>query len=129
MSTAASEERHELVEGALAPNLLEQGSLLPEGAAPDGAAPAGAAPAETGSGSPAGWGEQRQPPFYCPYCAEEDLVPHVPAPAVAADVPTGREAAAGRPTDTAPTVAPGAWLCKSCLRVFSVRFHGVGVWA
>ena len=53
----------------------------------------------TGTGSPTGvssWGEQRQPPFYCPYCA------------------------AGQSRH-------GAWVCRSCLRIFAVRFLGIGV--
>jgi hypothetical protein len=69
----------------------------------------------TGTGSPTGgssWGEQRQPPFYCPYCAEEDLVPQ-PAEAIS-------DSAAGRSRT-------GAWVCRSCLRIFAVRFLGIGV--
>jgi hypothetical protein len=69
----------------------------------------------TGTGSPTGvssWGEQRQPPFYCPYCAEEDLVPQ-PAEAIA-------DSADGRSRH-------GAWVCRSCLRIFAVRFLGIGV--
>ncbi|HEY8114697.1 MAG TPA: hypothetical protein VII16_17880 [Actinomycetes bacterium] len=69
----------------------------------------------TGTGSPTGvssWGEQRQPPFYCPYCAEEDLVPQ-PAEAIA-------DSAAGQSRQ-------GAWVCRSCLRIFAVRFLGIGV--
>jgi hypothetical protein len=58
------------------------------------------------------WGEQRQPPFYCPYCAEEDLVPQ-PAEAIA-------DSAAGGSRH-------GAWVCRSCLRIFAVRFLGIGV--
>lgn len=68
----------------------------------------------TGTGNPAGvssWGEQRQPPFYCPYCAEEDLVPQ-PAEATA-------DGAGGRS-------GHGAWVCRSCLRIFAVRFLGIG---
>jgi transposase-like protein len=42
---------------------------------------------------------ERQAPFYCPYCAEEDLRPE-PEP-------------------------HGAWRCASCLRVFVVRFVGI----
>ena len=41
--------------------------------------------------------EQRQAPFYCPYCGEEDLVP--------------AEAA--------------GWTCRSCLRVFELRHIGI----
>jgi ribosomal protein L37AE/L43A len=69
----------------------------------------------TGTGGPTGvssWGEQRQPPFYCPYCAEEDLVPQ-PAEAIA-------DSAVGRSMH-------GAWVCRSCLRIFAVRFLGLGV--
>jgi len=72
----------------------------------------------TGTGSPTGvssWGEQRQPPFYCPYCAEEDLVPQ-PAEAIA----DSADNAAGRSRH-------GAWVCRSCLRIFAVRFLGIGV--
>jgi ribosomal protein L37AE/L43A len=42
-------------------------------------------------------GSTRAVPFHCPFCAEEDLRP----------VPAGR------------------WHCRSCLRVFSIEFHGV----
>jgi hypothetical protein len=49
--------------------------------------------------------------MYCPYCGDEDLRPHEDA----------RGAAAGQ----APQTAPGAWECRSCARVFSVRFIGL----
>lgn len=68
----------------------------------------------TGTGNPAAassWGEQRQPPFHCPYCAEEDLVPP-PADAMA--------------DGTAGQGGHGAWMCRSCLRIFAVRFLGIG---
>ncbi len=42
---------------------------------------------------------ERAAPMYCPYCAEEDLRPHEDA--------------------------HGAWECRSCTRVFSVRFIGL----
>jgi len=64
------------------------------------------------------WGEQRQPPFYCPYCAEEDLVPQL-AEAIA-DNADNADNAAGRSRH-------GAWVCRSCLRIFAVRFLGIGV--
>jgi transcription elongation factor Elf1 len=44
---------------------------------------------------------QRQAPFYCPYCGEEDLVP--------ADVPDDG----------------AAWTCRSCLRIFALRHVGI----
>jgi ribosomal protein L37AE/L43A len=42
---------------------------------------------------------ERQVPFYCPYCGEEDLVP---------DGPDG-----------------GAWACRSCARSFALRYVGL----
>ena len=42
---------------------------------------------------------ERQVPFYCPYCGDEDLVP---------DGPDG-----------------GVWACRSCARSFALRFVGV----
>ena len=42
---------------------------------------------------------ERVVPYHCPFCAEEDL----------------------RPAGS----THGAWHCRSCLRVFSVRFHGI----
>lgn len=42
---------------------------------------------------------ERQAPFYCPYCADEDLHPE-PEP-------------------------HGAWRCAACLRVFVVKFVGI----
>ena len=41
------------------------------------------------------------PPFHCPYCGEEDLVPH------------GED--------------DGGWRCGACLRSFIVRLTGTGV--
>ena len=38
-------------------------------------------------------------PYFCPFCAEEDLRPH--------------------------DAARGAWHCRSCLRTFTVTFHGL----
>ena len=42
---------------------------------------------------------ERQVPFFCPYCGEEEL----------------------RPADS----SPGAWDCQSCARSFTLRFAGV----
>ena len=44
-------------------------------------------------------GTERATPFYCPYCAEEDL----------------------RPVEQ----PHGAWECTACLRVFVVTFVGL----
>lgn len=48
---------------------------------------------------------QRAVPYNCPFCAEEDLRP----------VESGAVAGLTR----------GGWHCRSCLRVFSVAFHGI----
>jgi len=40
---------------------------------------------------------QRVVPYLCPFCGEEDLRP----------------------------AQPGQWHCRSCLRVFSLTFHGL----
>jgi predicted RNA-binding Zn-ribbon protein involved in translation (DUF1610 family) len=52
-------------------------------------------------GAPAGEdsGGERQVPFYCPYCGDEDLRP---------DGPAG-----------------GSWRCGACRRAFELRFAGV----
>jgi predicted RNA-binding Zn-ribbon protein involved in translation (DUF1610 family) len=42
---------------------------------------------------------ERQVPFYCPYCGEEEL----------------------RPGDS----NPGDWACRACARSFQLRFTGV----
>ena len=54
--------------------------------------------AETGVSTPAPAGE-RQVPFFCPYCGEEELRP------------AGSEA--------------GAWECRACSRAFRLRFSGL----
>ena len=47
----------------------------------------------------AGAGTQRQVPFYCPYCGDEDLRPAGPA--------------------------GGSWWCGACARAFELRFAGL----
>jgi transposase-like protein len=42
---------------------------------------------------------ERQSPLYCPYCGEEDLRPN--------------------------EASHGAWECRGCARVFSVKFLGL----
>jgi transposase-like protein len=49
-------------------------------------------------------GTERATPFYCPYCADEDLRPV---------------------EESAHPAAPGAWRCTACLRVFVVKFVGL----
>ena len=54
---------------------------------------------------PASGGAERAVPYCCPFCAEEDL-----RPLAAGDV---------------DGLATAAWHCRSCLRVFSLAFHGL----
>jgi hypothetical protein len=49
---------------------------------------------------------------YCPYCGDEDLRPTIVAPAA-------------EPAGASRKPEPGAWECRSCARVFSVRFLGL----
>jgi transposase-like protein len=42
---------------------------------------------------------ERQVPFYCPYCGDEDLRPAGPA--------------------------GGSWRCEACARAFELRFAGI----
>ncbi|MQA94217.1 MAG: hypothetical protein GEV11_06035 [Streptosporangiales bacterium] len=51
---------------------------------------------------------ERQAPFYCPYCGDEDLEP------LPADVAGGG------------TGAGAAWRCRACLRAFRLKFVGLG---
>ena len=50
---------------------------------------------------------QRAVPYVCPFCGEEDLRPTT--------VPDTAGAQAGK----------ACWHCRSCLRLFSVAFHGL----
>jgi len=43
--------------------------------------------------------DARSAPLYCPYCGEENLFPH--------------------------EASHGAWECRSCARVFTVKFNGL----
>ena len=56
------------------------------------------------STSPAPAGE-RAVPYSCPFCTEEDLRP--------------------LESGAVPGLTRGGWHCRSCLRVFSINFHGV----
>ena len=53
----------------------------------------------SGPSGPADSGGERQVPFFCPYCGEEELRP-----------------AGSR---------PGDWECRSCSRGFQLRFAGL----
>ena len=60
---------------------------------------------ESVAGGPVADETQRAVPYHCPFCAEEDLRP----------VESG----------AVPGLTRGGWHCRSCLRVFSVAFHGI----
>jgi len=51
------------------------------------------------AGEAAGPAGERQVPFYCPYCGDEDLRPAGPA--------------------------SGSWRCAACARAFELRFAGI----
>jgi len=53
----------------------------------------------------------RMVPYHCPYCGGEDLRPHEVDEGAAATEPAAR----------------GAWECRGCTRVFSVKFIGLVV--
>jgi hypothetical protein len=59
--------------------------------------------------------------MYCPYCGDEDLRPHEEA----------LNAFAGVDSDNLPPAPEhnlhrrGTWECRSCTRVFSVKFVGL----
>ena len=53
-------------------------------------------------------------PFYCPYCGEEDIEPHLP--------PEGAEpapAAHGHGSDGS------SWVCRACARAFRLRLTAI----
>jgi ribosomal protein L37AE/L43A len=68
---------------------------------------AGSASGPTSSSRPASSSStgERAVPYCCPFCTEEDLRP----------LESGAVAGLTR----------GGWHCRSCLRVFSISFHGV----
>jgi transposase-like protein len=53
---------------------------------------------------------ERMAPLHCPYCGEEDLRPHA-------------EEASGAGAER--TAGHGGWECRSCARVFAVKFLGL----
>lgn len=74
---------------------MSGGSPAEHGSQAGGSSPAGAA-RPAGAASPAG---ERQVPFFCPYCGEEEL----------------------RPSGS----TPGGWECRSCARGFQLKFAGL----
>lgn len=48
---------------------------------------------------------ERAVPYCCPFCTEEDLRP--------------------LESGAVPGLTRGGWHCRSCLRVFSISFHGL----
>lgn len=59
-------------------------------------------------------------PYFCPYCAEEDLRPWESDDETSAD-----EKPAENQSPSRPGAVRGAWHCTSCTRVFTVAFQGM----
>ena len=79
---------------------MSGGSSAEHGSQAGDSSPAGAAsPARTGPAGAASPGGERQVPFFCPYCGEEEL----------------------RPSGS----TPGGWECRSCARGFQLKFAGL----
>lgn len=58
------------------------------------------------------------PPFYCPYCGEEDIRPDELEPAAPSDTSSRGTADTPRSGGSA-----GAYRCESCLRAFTLRLN------
>ena len=58
---------------------------------------------------------ERAVPYHCPYCGGENLRPHEPEAVPDPDAETDRPA------------GHGAWECRECTRVFSVKLIGMVV--
>ncbi|QSB04440.1 hypothetical protein [Natronoglycomyces albus] len=56
-------------------------------------------------------------PYFCPYCADEDLRPWAPS--------EPEETTDPHPANAEPKAVRGAWHCTSCTRVFTVAFQGM----
>ena len=65
---------------------------------------------------------ERVAPQYCPYCGETNLRPR---PYGESHFDSGSASAPGDGAADRPTVAP--WECRSCTRVFTVKFVGMVV--
>jgi ribosomal protein L37AE/L43A len=77
---------------------------------------------------------ERAVPYHCPYCGGENLRPHEPASATLAEPTNVAAATLAEPTNVAGSVADaerpaghGAWECRECTRVFSVKLIGLVV--
>jgi hypothetical protein len=65
---------------------------------------------------------ERAAPFYCPYCGEEHLEPYQEG-----DGRTeGRRAPIAAESRQAAKDEDGTWYCGDCVRVFKLKFLGVG---
>jgi hypothetical protein len=72
--------------------------------------------------------EQRAVPFYCPFCGDEDLFPAPPRGQGDADSEAVGPRRGGGPEKTrAHEDQHGAWHCRSCTRVFSLKLLGLVV--
>ena len=67
--------------------------------------------------------EQRAVPFYCPFCGDEDLYPTETLSREGTDDSKAR--LGGVPGKRGDEDAHGAWHCRSCTRVFSLKLVGL----
>ncbi len=68
--------------------------------------------------------DARAVPFYCPFCGEEDLFPTETRPRSAASGPEAR-LGGGPGKASAHEETHGAWHCRSCTRVFTLKLVGL----
>ncbi len=67
--------------------------------------------------------EARAVPFYCPFCGDEDLYPTETRTRV--DDSLGGARLGGGPGKQRDEETHGAWHCRSCARVFSLKLVGL----
>ncbi len=67
------------------------------------------------------------PPFFCPYCGEEDIRPDDPADEGASEAPNVPSVpdvpSADGPRHSGAAGSAGAYRCDSCLRSFTLRLR------
>ena len=64
------------------------------------------------------------PPFFCPYCGEEDIRPDDPADEGASEAPNVPNVPGGdEPRHSGAGGSAGAYRCDSCLRSFTLRLR------
>jgi hypothetical protein len=67
--------------------------------------------------------DARAVPFYCPFCGEEDLYPTETRSRDGAGDSVAR--LGGGPGTSRDSETHGAWHCRSCTRVFTLKLVGL----